>query len=92
MKRDRLNTLLQKASKARDENVEAHRRGFTSDFLNAMKSVALEKGEVIDVEYPEMPEFEDISKELEDLHDRIERDIEKEKHKPEEKEESGDDE
>lgn len=78
--------LLQKASKARDENVEAHRRGFTSDFLDAMKSIALEKGEGVEVEYPDTPEFEDISKELEDLHDRIEKDIEEDKHKPEEEE------
>jgi hypothetical protein len=83
--------LLQKASKARDENVEPHRRGFTSDFLDEMKAIALEKGEDLELEYPETPEFEDISKELDDLEERIEKDIEDGKHEPEDKE-SGDEE
>lgn len=84
----------QKASKAKDENVEAHRRGFTPDLLSAMKSILLEIGEKLEVEYPDMPEFEDITKELDNLHDTIEKGVEDGDYKPEEAEdeENGEDE
>ncbi|TET92051.1 MAG: hypothetical protein E3J35_00005 [Methanomassiliicoccales archaeon] len=84
---NRVRGLHQKGSRARDENVEAHRRGFTQDFTNAMKEILLERGREIEVEYPDLPEFEDIAGELEELHRGIEDDIEKGDYEPEEGEE-----
>jgi len=75
------NDLLQKASKTKDENVGRVRRGFTSDFLGDMRIILLERGEVIDVIYPEIPEFDDIGGELQELHEKIEKDIEDENYK-----------
>ena len=68
--------LLQKASTTKDENVGRVRRGFTSDFLGEMRIILLERGEVIDVIYPEIPEFDDIEGEVQELHEKIEKDIE----------------
>lgn len=73
--------LLQKASGTKDENVGRVRRGFTSDFLGEMRIILLERGEVIDVIYPEIPEFDDIGGELQELHEKIEKDIEEENYK-----------
>lgn len=87
------NDLLQKASKTKDENVGRVRRGFTSDFLGDMRIILLERGEVIDVIYPEIPEFDDIGGELQELHEKIEKDIEDENYKePDEDDDQDEDE
>ena len=75
------NDLLQKASETKDENVGRVRRGFTSDFLGEMRIILLERGEFIDVIYPEIPEFDDIGVEIQELHEKIEKDIEDENYK-----------
>jgi len=85
--------LLQKASGTKDENVGRVRRGFTSDFLGEMRIILLERGEVIDVIYPEIPEFDDIEGEVQELHEKIEKDIENENYKePDEDDDQDEDE
>ncbi|MCK4385287.1 MAG: hypothetical protein KAW52_03395 [candidate division Zixibacteria bacterium] len=83
--------LLQKASGTKDENVGRVRRGFTSDFLGEMRIILLEKGEVIDVIYPEIPEFDDIEGEVQELHEKIEKDIENENYKEPDEDQEDDD-
>ncbi len=86
------NDLLQKASETKDENVGRVRRGFTSDFLGEMRIILLERGEFIDVIYPEIPEFDDIGVEIQELHEKIEKDIDDENYKePDEEGEDNDD-
>ena len=71
---------LEKAAGVKSHTVEPHRRGFTQDFLDAMKDKLHEAGDDVDVDYPDPPEFDDFKDELEELKDSVESDIEEGKH------------
>jgi len=70
--------LLRKASDEQMENVEAHRRGFTTDFLEDMRQLVHQGVEDrgFEFEVREIGELEDFSDELIELVEQIEKDIE----------------
>jgi len=72
--------LLKKASNLKDENIGRVRRGFTQDFLGGMKKILLEKGEFIEVVYPDVPKFDDIEGEVQELKEKISESIKNDEH------------
>jgi len=72
--------LLVKSSQRHHRNVESHRRGFTTDFVDGMKTIIREKSDNIDFEYPDVPDMEDIEDEIIVLKKQIQEDIKDKKH------------
>jgi len=71
---------LAKAAGAKSHTVEPHRRGFTPDFLSAMKTILHEAGDGVEVDYPDPPEMDDLMDDLERLKEQVESDIDEGKH------------
>jgi len=71
---------LEKAAQASNLTVEPYRRGFTSDFTDAMAEILHEAGDDVEVQYPDPPEMDDLKDELDELKEKVEADIQEDKH------------
>lgn len=83
---------LEKAAINKDRTIEPHRKGFTPDFLDAMKEILHEAGDEVEVSYPEPPEMDDFKDEVKELKKKVEAEIKDGKHLEEDTEEESEEE